>query len=205
MSGSPLIKICGIRSVADAEAAAEAGADVVGLVMAPGSPRLLQASDATAILENLPRKLEAVTLFADAAPDDIEGTKTRWIQVHGEESPDDVARIARRTRHRIIRGIPFDQESCRQWANHPDVDILLLDGPRGGGGQGFDHAPLVDLLPTLRIPVIIAGGLTPDSVAKLVEQIRPFGVDVSSGVERTRGIKDHGLIRAFCQAVHDAS
>ena len=205
MIHSPLIKICGIRSVDDAVAAAEAGADVVGLVMAPRSPRLLHTSEATQILQNLPGSLEAVTLFADAQPEDIEGTTTRWIQIHGEESPDDVARIARRTGHRIIRGIPFDPETCRRWADHPDVDILLLDGPQGGSGQGFDHAQLADLLPTLKLPVIIAGGLTPDTVARLVENIQPFGVDVSSGVERTRGLKDHGLIRAFCQAVHGAT
>ncbi|MCH2163015.1 MAG: phosphoribosylanthranilate isomerase [Phycisphaerales bacterium] len=204
MSHAPLIKICGIRSVADAEVAAEAGADVVGLVMVKHSPRALDRAEAATILENLPNKLEPVTLFANASPQEIEGTSTRWIQIHGEETPDDVARIARRTGHRIIRGIPFDLDTCRSWANHPDVDMLLLDGPQGGHGQGFDHAHLVDLLPTFKLPVIIAGGLNPDSVATLVENIQPFGVDVSSGVEHARGIKDHGLIRAFCQAVHGA-
>ncbi|MCH2161827.1 MAG: phosphoribosylanthranilate isomerase [Phycisphaerales bacterium] len=205
MNHPPLVKICGIRTVADAEVAAEAGADVVGLVMARQSPRALQPSEAMAILDRIPRSLEAVTLFADASAEDIQGTATRWIQIHGRETPEDVARIARRTRHRIIRGVPFDTDTCRTWANHPDVDILLLDGPHGGSGEGFDHGHLSDLLPTLKVPVIIAGGLGPDSVATLVEEVRPFGVDVSSGVERERGIKDHGLIRAFCQAAHGLS
>jgi phosphoribosylanthranilate isomerase len=79
--------------------------------------------------------------------------------------------------------------------------MLLVDGPAAGSGASFDHAELADLLPTLRKPLFVAGGLTPDNVASLLAIAKPYGVDVSSGVEHTRGVKDHGLIRAFCDAV----
>ena len=200
----PLIKICGIRTPEDARVASEAGADVVGLVQAQGSPRLLDGSETTTILDQLPERLDAIPVFTNPSSEDVLAIPTRWIQLHGEESPDDVARIAMRTGRRIIRGIPFDHDACQTWAAHPNVDILLIDGARAGSGQAFDHDHLVDLLPTLRVPTIIAGGLDPDSVHRLLQTVQPFGVDVSSGVESSRGTKDHGLIRSFCQAVRDA-
>lgn len=200
----PLIKICGIRTPEDARVACEAGADVVGLVQADGSPRLLGESETTTILDQLPGRLDAIPVFTNPSSEDILAIPTRWIQLHGEESPDDVARIAMRTKRRIIRGMSFDHDACQIWAAHPDVDILLIDGAQAGSGEAFDHHQLVDLLPTLRVPTIIAGGLDPDSVHRLLQIVQPFGVDVSSGVESARGTKDHGLIRSFCQAVRDA-
>jgi len=108
--------------------------------------------------------------------------------------------VAVETGHRIIKAFPFDADDCRRWDEHPDVEILLIDGPRGGSGEPFDHAALAPLLATLEKPVIIAGGLDPETVGEVVRDLGPFGVDVSSGVESSRGVKDHDRIRGFTAA-----
>ena len=204
-NGKPLIKICGIRTVADALAAAEAGADAVGLVRAPGSKRELDLKVATEISQQVPIPLEPIGVYVEASISDIESLPTRWIQLHGEETPEEVTRIANTTHRRVIRGFPFDPNACKAWDAHPQIDILLLDGPNAGSGQGFDHDLLAEVISTLKTPVIVAGGLTPENVGEIVRTVRPFGVDVSSGVESSPGTKDHGLIKAFCEAVRDAA
>ena len=204
-NGTPLIKICGIRTEADAIAASEAGADAVGLVRAPGSTRELDLKAATELSKQVPKHLEPIGVYVEASVQDIDSLPTRWIQLHGEETPEEVTRIANATSRRVIRGFPFDPHACRAWDAHPQIDILLLDGPSAGSGQGFDHDLLAKVISTLRTPVIVAGGLNPENVGEIIRTVRPFGVDVSSGVESSPGTKDHGLIAAFCEAVHDAA
>ncbi len=196
----PFVKICGVRTEADLATCVAAGVDAVGFVFAPGSPRELAIPEAMALLAGLPTGLEAIGLFVDPAMDGLEAWPGEWIQLHGEETPERVAAIAAETGHRIVKAIPFDPDACRLWDEHPDVELLLVDGPRGGSGEPFDHARLADVLPDLETPVVIAGGLDPDTVADVVRDHRPFGVDVSSGVESTRGVKDHDRIRAFVAA-----
>ena len=196
----PFVKICGVRTEADLATCAEAGVDAVGFVFASGSPRELAIPEAMALLAGLPTGLEAIGLFVDPAMDALEAWPGEWIQLHGEETPERVAAIAAETGHRIIKAIPFDPDACRLWDEHPDVELLLVDGPRGGSGEPFDHARLAEVLPALETPVVIAGGLDPANVARVVGDHRPFGVDVSSGVESTRGVKDHDRIRAFVAA-----
>ena len=111
-----------------------------------------------------------------------------------------ITAIAAMTGHRIIKAIPFDADAVRAWDEHPDVEVLLVDGPSGGGGMRFDHAALAAILPELAKPVVIAGGLDPEIVGDVVRDLGPFGVDVSSGVESSRGVKDHDRIRAFVAA-----
>ena len=112
--------------------------------------------------------------------------------------------IAAETGHRIIKAFPFDPDTCRRWDEHPDVEILLIDGPSGGSGEPFDHAALGPLLTTLQKPVIIAGGLDPETVADVVRDLGPFGVDVSSGVA-SDGAKDNAKIEAFVKNAKHAA
>lgn len=196
----PLVKICGVRTPADLEACAAAGANAVGLVFAPGSPRELDPAEVVDLIVEMPDALEPIALFADPANDLVDAWPGAWIQLHGEETPERVTAIAAMTGHRIIKAIPFDADAVLAWDEHPDVEILLIDGPTGGGGMRFDHAALAAILPELAKPVMIAGGLDPEIVTDVVRHLQPFGVDVSSGVESTRGIKDHDRIRAFMRA-----
>ena len=196
----PLVKICGVRTPADLEACAAAGANAVGLVFAPGSPRELAPTEVIDLIAEMPDELEPIALFVDPANDLVDAWPGAWIQLHGEETPERVTAIAAMTGHRIIKAIPFDADAVLAWDEHPDVEILLIDGPRGGSGEPFDHAALAPLLATLVKPVIIAGGLDPETVAEVVRGLQPFGVDVSSGVESTHGVKDHDRIRAFVTA-----
>jgi phosphoribosylanthranilate isomerase len=196
----PLVKICGVRTPADLEACAAAGANAVGLVFAPGSPRELDPAEVVDLIVEMPDALEPIAFFADPANDLVDAWPGAWIQLHGEETPERVTAIAAMTGHRIIKAIPFDADAVLAWDEHPDVEILLIDGPTGGGGMRFDHAALAAILPELAKPVMIAGGLDPEIVTDVVRHLQPFGVDVSSGVESTRGVKDHDRIRAFVAA-----
>ena len=148
--------------------------------------------------------IQRLRAYGEQFGDGLEAWPGEWIQLHGEETPERVAAIAAETGHRIVKAIPFDPDACRLWDEHPDVELLLVDGPRCGSGEPFDHARLADVLPDLKTPVVIAGGLDPDTVADVVRDHRPFGVDVSSGVESTRGVKDHDRIRAFVAAARGA-
>ena len=200
----PFVKICGVRTAGDIAVCDACGVDAVGLVFASGSPRELDPADAIDLVATMPPGLEPIGLFVEPEIELVEVWPGTWIQLHGEESPERVTSIAAETGHRIIKAIPFEPEACRVWDEHPDVEILLVDGPRGGSGQGFDHAELASILPGLSTPVVVAGGLGPETVAEAVDAIRPFGVDVSSGVESTRGVKDHDRIRAFVAAARAA-
>lgn len=194
------VKICGVRTPDDARAAAEAGASMVGLVFAEGSPRKVDRAQAEAILSALPPGVEPVALLADAAAD--HPVLAWWrgrVQLHGNEDEATCAAIAARG-HALMRGFAFSPDAVRRWDTCAAVDTLVVDGPRGGSGVAFDHAALASLVPGLRARVLLAGGLTPANVAEAIRAVRPWGVDVSSGVERERGVKDHALIRAFCRA-----
>jgi phosphoribosylanthranilate isomerase len=194
------VKICGVRTPDDARAAAEAGATMVGLVFAEGSPRRIDRAQAEAILAALPSGVEPVALLADAAPD--HAVLAWWrgrVQLHGNEDEATCAAIAARG-HALMRGFAFSPEAVRRWDACTEVDTLVVDGPRGGGGVAFDHAALASMLPGLRARVLLAGGLTPANVADAIRTVGPWGVDVSSGVERVRGTKDHAMIADFCRA-----
>jgi phosphoribosylanthranilate isomerase len=194
------VKICGVRTPYDARAAADAGATMVGLVFAEGSPRRIDRAQAEAILAALPSGVEPVALLADAAPD--HAVLAWWrgrVQLHGNEDEATCAAIAARG-HALMRGFAFSPEAVRRWDACTEVDTLVVDGPRGGGGVAFDHAALASMLPGLRARVLLAGGLTPANVADAIRTVGPWGVDVSSGVERVRGTKDHALVADFCRA-----
>ncbi|MBL9148990.1 MAG: phosphoribosylanthranilate isomerase [Phycisphaerae bacterium] len=196
------VKICGLSTDADVVAAAEAGADLVGFVLWQGSPRHVTLERARALAALAARhSLESVALVVDAEPAFLAalGDFDR-VQCHGHESCNAVSRAPKP----VLRGFPFSPEAFATWAACPSVDALLVDGPRGGSGEAFDHAPLVPLVAASPKKVFLAGGLTPETVGAAIARVRPYGVDVSSGVERTRGVKDPERMAAFCAAVRMA-
>jgi len=206
------IKICGVRDVATALAVAEAGADAVGLVFVENSPRFVAVTEAARIVAALPPFVVPIGLFANASAKHIlqtcDATGIYTAQLHGHEPPeilDDLAGL------RVIKALPFSEHVTQQaapWSRHLAVRGLLIDTPprpsaelTGGSGEAFDWDALAGQMQQFDKPVLLAGGLTADNVAKAVRTVQPYAVDVSSGVESSRGIKDIEQIKAFCDAV----
>ena len=197
------IKICGITSIEMAQVAMDAQADAIGLVVdVSNSPRCLSLEQANAIAKTLPPQAMTVVVLQDARPELVERLPGTWVQLHGNEDEKLVAHFAK-TKH-VIKGFRFDPEQVLRWNACPGVEVLLIDGSTGGQGDLLDHQALAEMMPQIEKPVILAGGLTADNVAQAIRTVRPFAVDVSSGVESSPGVKDAGLIRRFCRAVRDA-
>jgi len=198
------VKICGITRIEDAMAAAQAGADAIGFVFDPKSPRHVHPDQALKIARALPPFITIVGLFVNAAPDTIEGVLSHvpldLIQFHGNEKPEQ----CRRYHRSYIKAIHMkpDVDLREMTRLYGDATGLLLDtyiaDMAGGSGQAFDW----NRIPRdLGKPVILAGGLTPENVAEAVRKVHPFAVDVSSGVEQSKGIKDAKNISDFIDAV----
>jgi phosphoribosylanthranilate isomerase len=203
------IKICGIQTVEHALVATDAGADAIGLMFVEKSPRYVREFEAAVdILTALPPFVTPVGVFQLTRRFNADFEDwcqcADWCQFHGDEDEQTVALAARPPR-RAIRGFRFDADQVRRWDSCGAVEALLIDGPAGGSGEGFDHAQLADMMPQISKPVILAGGLTPENVGDAIRIVRPFAVDVSSGVESTPGVKEPSLIREFCAAVREAS
>lgn len=206
--GRTRIKICGVRDPETALIAAECGADAVGLVFAEGSPRRVTPDEAWAVASVLPPFVMTVGLFVDADPSAIIEVGERcpfdYVQLHGSESESD----ARECGCRIIKAIRFEAATIEadfaRWNEVDEVRALLIDGGAGGEGRTLDWEALARVKELCAHPIILAGGLKPENVAEAIRIVRPWGVDVSSGVERARGKKDPRLIAAFCEAVRAA-
>lgn len=203
--------------VADALAAADVGADAIGMVLHADSPRRIDRETARQIVEALPPFVTPVGLFVDAPPELVIEMTTdlnlTHVQLHGHEPPSMVASVRGRTIVKAIRveaGRLREEVSC--WRNVPHLKGLLLDtgGTAQGGGSGIEnnwevirgHADAGDLRDLPQI--ILAGGLRPDNVADVVRSLRPWAVDVSSGIESAKGIKSLEKMRAFVEAVREA-
>jgi phosphoribosylanthranilate isomerase len=200
------VKICGITRNQDLASAAAAGADAVGFVFYPESPRFLPMAGAAALLEQLPPFVTSVGLFVDPDPafvwEVLAAVPVDLLQFHGDETPE-FCELFGRPYIKTARMRPgFDLiEFARAYTS---ARGLLLDAhveAYGGIGQGFDWSLVPEKLP---LPVLLAGGLMPESVGTAIEQLKPWGVDVSSGVELSRGIKDANKIAAFIAAVKKA-
>lgn len=205
------IKVCGVRSVATARAAAAAGADAVGFVFHKASPRHIEPEAAWAIVGSLPPFMSTVSLFVDASLerfcDTEEQCPTDLSQLHGDEDEERVVECG----PNVIKAVRFDAGTIgaelARWDAVVEVAAILVDGSAGGEGKRLDWgalAPFVRSRGDDAKPIILAGGLTPENVGEAISVVRPWGVDVSSGVESSPGVKDAGLIRRFCEAVRRA-
>jgi phosphoribosylanthranilate isomerase len=190
------VKICGITSEDDALLAVAMGADAVSFVFAP-SPRQVAAAHVRDIVRRLPPEILTVGVFRDESPqrvvDVIQAAGLRGAQLHGHETPDD-ARFVKQRVDVLIQAFPAGSEPLRH-ADDWGADIILIDSPTPGSGQVFDWS-LAEGAPSGR-RIMLAGGLTPDNVADAIAKVRPWGVDVSSGVEAEPGRKDPRKVRAF--------
>ena len=199
------IKICGITDEDALNASVQGGADLVGFVHWPGSPRHVSISRAESLAAGLPETVTPVGLFVDEDTDVMLSSPFRWIQLHGKED-ESLCRTLVDAGKSIIRGIHFDDENIRRWQACSHVERLLVDGSKvGGTGETFDHARLSPHMTPEAGPILLAGGLSPENVADAVRRVHPWGVDVSSGVESTRGRKDPKRILQFCDAVRRAT
>jgi len=200
------IKICGITRVEDARAAAECGADAIGLVFYPPSPRYLSTERAVELRDALPPFVQTVALFVnpDAAQvaQVLQRVRPALLQFHGGETPEFCGQF----------GVPF-VKACRMRPGDDALEYLrpfsraaawLFDShvpEYGGVGEGFD----LSLMPVVKEkPVILSGGLSRANVAEAIRRVRPWGVDVSSGVESAKGVKDAAKIAAFIAEVRNA-
>ena len=199
------IKICGLTREADVDAAVAAGADAIGFVLYARSPRAVTAARAGELARRLPPFVQPVLLFVNATPAEItaglEAVPGALLQFHGDESPADCATPGR-PHLRAVRMAPgVDLLDFAQ--RYSGASALLLDAHvegYGGGGKVFDWSLIPAGVPC---PVVLSGGLNPASVTDGIVRVRPWAVDVSSGVEIGKGIKDAALMRRFCEAVRD--
>lgn len=202
------IKICGITRVEDALCAAREGADAIGFVFAPESPRCISIEQARAITTSVPPFVTRVGLFVNATTEAVQSVLRAIpidaLQFHGEETPAYCGAFGRPyiKAIRMRPGLDVRAEAAR----YADAAGILLDAfdeaARGGTGASFDWSRIPS---DLGKPAILAGGLKPDNVAEAIRTVRPYAVDVSSGVEASKGIKDHAKIRAFIQAVRSVT
>lgn len=216
------IKICGLTREEDVRAAVDAGADAIGLVFYAKSPRHVDVAHAAALAELVPPFVSVVGLFVNADAEDVAHVAERvpltLLQFHGDETPQQCTEIARRCRLPFMRAARVRPRlDLVEFADqYRDASGLLLDAfveGYGGGGHVFDWT----LIPAQWLPpnpanprandaprIVLSGGLNAQNVAGAIERVRPYAVDVSSGVEASKGVKDHARIAAFVRAVRQA-
>ncbi len=209
------IKICGIREPDHARSAIDAGADYIGLNFIEGSPRQLQIAEARNLVAEIclaSMTVQPVALFANQPIEFIrevlDNADFKIVQLHGDEDRDFVNQLADVS---VFKAVPFEFERIDAWRDPPDhVAALLIDAPTapgelsGGSGRVFDWEALANLDKSGLPPIVVAGGLNPGNVTDAIRIIKPYAVDVASGVESSRGVKDPELIKQFCDAVHSA-
>ena len=198
------IKICGITRLEDAQAAVAAGASALGFVFWPKSPRYIEPVRAKEIVATLPPSVKSVGVFVDQPIEKVnriaDEVDLRSVQLHGDETDEYIAQMTRE----VIKAIAVGREHVPALSKWPKNVMILLDvhDPvrKGGTGHVIDWVVAHDISQTR--PIILAGGLTPENVADAIKRVRPYGIDVSSGVETEPGIKDHGRIKALFEAVY---
>jgi phosphoribosylanthranilate isomerase len=199
------IKICGITRPEDAKAVVDAGADAIGLVFYPPSPRAVSIQQAQEVVADVPAFVTVTALFVNPSVEEVQsvldGVRIDLIQFHGDEDDD----FCRQFGHPYIKALRVRQASdvvalCLRF---PSALAVLLDsykpGVPGGTGETFDWS-LVPATPPK--PIILAGGLDPENVNHAIDVVHPFALDVSGGVEAAKGIKDHGKITKFVNEVY---
>jgi phosphoribosylanthranilate isomerase len=217
MNNRTRIKICGLSRPEDVQAAVDAGADAIGLVFYPKSPRYVTPETASRLIAALPPYITTVGLFVNAEPEEVAAIVARapisLLQFHGDETPEQCSVVARSINLPFTRAIRVrpDMTSADLLKYEQDYRAaselftgLLLDAfvdGYGGGGRIFDWS----LIPKELAPrVVLSGGLSVQNAADAVARVRPYAVDVSSGVEASKGVKDAARIVAFIRAVRQA-
>lgn len=198
------VKICGITTPDDAVLAAELGAAAIGLVFWPGSPRRVDEARALDVVRSLPRGVTAVGVFVDQPIDDVrriaDGTGLGAVQLHGSEPAEYALGLMQPVIKAVAVGDAFEPRAVDEW---PSGITVLLDAHdpvrRGGTGRTIDWSRAAAA--AARRPVFLSGGLTPANVAAAIRQVRPYGIDLSSGVETTPGVKDPAKLRALFDAI----
>lgn len=196
------IKICGLTRADDVEVALEIGADAIGLNFVAGTPRALDPLRASALARQAAGRTLRVGVFRDAPLQDLlhclAEVPLDAVQLHGAEPPEYAARVPLP----VIKALPGDDGVAARARGFPGAD-LLVDHPSGGGsGRGWDFSLACALISERR--VWLAGGLSPQTVGACVTRLRPYGVDASSGLEASPGVKDPEKVRAFARAVRAA-
>ena len=202
------VKICGITNAADAQHAVECGADALGFIFYEKSPRSVALRTAAEIIKDLPPYILKVGVFVNETPEGVMRTATEagltLLQFHGDEPPE----FCRQFGLMSMKALRVRDAKSLQTLLEYDTDAWLLDAysadQPGGTGQTFNW-DLATQAQAWGRPVFLAGGLTPDNVGDAIRQVRPFGVDVSSGVEASPGKKEHDRVKRFVEAARAAS
>lgn len=204
MSARTRVKFCGITRSDDARQAARLGADAIGLVFYPPSPRSIDIEQARAVVAALPAMVTTVGVFVNPSHEELEAVLARvpldLVQFHGDETPQECARSPRPWMKAIAMRDGVDLVECAK--RYVDARALLLDTfsveVKGGTGRTFDWARVPG---NLAMPIVLAGGLNAGNVANAVHAVHPLAVDASGGVESAPGIKDHSKMEAFMSEV----
>lgn len=206
-------KICGITRIQDIQSAVNAGADAIGFVFFPPSPRSVSTAQAKELIQHVPAYVQTVGLFVNASADEIlqilKDVPLDILQFHGDETPEQCQRIAAQAGRRWYKAIQVkpDLDVIAEIQNYQaaGASAVLLDAwhpeLKGGTGHSFDWAQF----PKLDIPLILAGGLKPENIEDAIRTTGAYAVDVSGGVESSKGMKDQQLIERFMQGVHRGS
>ena len=200
-------KICGITRAQDALAAADFGADAIGLNFYPQSPRAISVTDVENLVKGLPRRVSVVALFVNPTPElvrQVLGTgAVDLLQFHGNESAEFCEQFE--TPYMKVVAVKLDSDLKSEFAKYESAQYMLLDSfdpiMLGGTGNTFDWGRVIELTQKQRSRLVLAGGLGPANVREAIEIVQPFGVDVSSGVEASKGIKDLKMMQLFIQGV----
>lgn len=207
------IKICGITTLEDARAAADAGADAIGLNFYKESPRYIDPAQGREIKLSLNRNVMRIGVYVNEASQKMLGSSHEFqlnaVQLHGDEPPSLIAELqgrptvrARRMDENGVAAIARDLEACKSAGRLPDAVLVdaLTPGRYGGTGETVSWAGLANYRKWLgNVPLILAGGLTPENVGEAIRTVRPYGIDVASGVESSPGVKDHEKVRRFVE------
>lgn len=200
------VKLCGHAREADVEASVRAGADAIGVIseVPVDSPRTVNADRAATLLEAVPPLVTGVLVTMPGTPgeavDLVERTRPDVLQIHGPFPPEDLRTVRGTIARPVIKSVDAaDPDSARQFDGVADALLVDSTDAAGAGGTGRTHdwERTRELAADLDSPVILAGGLTPENVARAVGTARPFGVDVASGIEREGGVKDHDAVERF--------
>ena len=206
-------KICGITRLEDVQAVVQAGADAIGFVFFPPSPRHVDVEQAALLVQAIPAYVQSVGLFVNSSAKDIQNILKKVpldiLQFHGDESPEQCKQIAQAVGRRWYKAIQVKPEldiveEINKYQKF-GASAVLLDAwhpdLKGGTGHSFDWTTF----PKLNIPLILAGGLNPDNIEQAILTTQAYAVDVSGGVESAKGIKDQQLVERFMQGVHRGS